>query len=134
MPLADPTAYRDKTLDWMAWFSAARRDSLRALVTPELIAEHAHDPFGIDVRHSADLQAVLILLRAAPTLDKPFAYAEQPHRKYRLGRMRGRGNRPLIEGGKAFTSERAAVHAVFLARLAWLGLLPAPRAKRGGGR
>lgn len=129
MPLSDPRRYRDKTADWMRWFSADRRRHLSTLVTPALINEHAADPRGGDTPHSAALQEVLIALRSAPTVDKPFAYIEIPYRRYRLGRMQGRGKRPVIVPGKVYDSERAAIHAVFLARLAWLGL---DNKRRGG--
>ncbi len=126
MPLSDPTRYRDKTLDWMAWFNARRCADLAVLLTPELIAEHERNPFGMNGPHSAALQEVLIFLRSAPTPEKPFAYAEEPHRRYRVGRMRGRGQAPDIATRPVYTSEQAAVHAVFLQRLIWLGFtLPA---------
>ncbi len=124
MSLSDPASCRDKTLDWMDHFNASRRNALARLVTPELIAEHRNDPSGANARHSPALQEVLIYLRTQPVGDKPFAYVEVPHRKYRMGRMRGRGNAPEILDGEVFTSERDAIHAVFLHRLRWLGLLP----------
>lgn len=131
MPLSDPTRYRDKTLDWSSWFGATRRAALARLITPELIAEHARDPAGQTRRHSTALQEVLNHLRAAPTVGKPFAYIELPYRRYRIGRMGGRGVDPKIEARPIYAEERAAIHAVFLARLEWLGLLPAARRKRG---
>jgi len=133
MPLSDPRRYRDKTADWMRWFSAERKRRLAALVTPALIAEHAADPRGGDTPHSAALQEVLIALRSAPTVDKPFAYIEIPYRRYRLGRMQGRGRAPVILPDKSYDSERAAIHAVFLARLAWLGLGTDSKRQRGKG-
>ncbi len=132
MPLTDPRRYRDRTADWMAWFSAARRARLRSLVTPELIAEHAADPAGYGTRHGAALQEVLVALRSAPTVGKPFAWIEVPYRRYRLGTLQGRGTAPVIDRRTLYRSEAEAIHAVFLARLEWLGL--GPGARRGGRR
>lgn len=134
MPLSDPRRYRDKTADWMRWFSAERRQRLVALVTPELIDEHAADPRGGTTPHSAALQEVMLALRAAPTVDKPFAYIETPYRRYRLGRMQGRGKPPEIMPGKVYDSECAAIHAVFLARLDWLGLGAGTKQRGGRGK
>ena len=124
MPLSDPASCRDKTLDWMTYFNASRREALAQLVTPELIAEYQNDPSGSNARHSPALQEVLIFLRTQPVEGKPFAYVEEPHRKYRIGRMQGRGNAPEILDAEVFATERDAIHAVFLHRLRWLGLLP----------
>jgi len=127
MPLSDPHRYRDKTADRMAWFMRTRQRELRPLITPELIAEHMRDPSGATTHHSTQLQEVLNLLRSAPTTGKPFAYIEVPYKRYRIGRMRGRGHAPDIARGPVYDNERAAIHAVFLARLDWLGLLPKSR-------
>ena len=126
MLLSDPASCRDKTLDWLSYFSTSRRDALAPLVTPELIAEHKNDPSGSLARHSPALQEVLIYVRNQPVDGKPFAYAEEPYRKYRkyrIARMRGRGSAPEILDDEIFTVERDAIHAVFLHRLRWLGLL-----------
>jgi branched-chain amino acid transport system permease protein len=131
MTLSDPASCRDKTLDWMSYFNANRRDELARLVTPELIAEHRNDPAGSVVRHSPALQEVLIYLRTRAVDGKPFAYAEQPYRKYRIGRMRGRGKAPEILNDEIFTTERDAIHAVFLHRLRWLGLAPEDEGSTG---
>ena len=134
MPLSDPASCRDKTLDWMSYFSASRRDALAPLVTPELIAEHKKDPSGSLALHSPALQDVLIYVRSQPVDGKPFAYVEEPYRKYRIGRMRGRGSAPEIVDDEIFTAERDAIHAVFLHRLRWLGLLPDDAGRTGTGR
>lgn len=134
MPLSDPATCRDKTQDWMSYFSASRRDALAQLVTPELIAEYHNDPSGSNTRHSPALQEVLIFLRTQPVEGKPFVYVEEPHRKYRIGRMQGRGKAPEILGAEVFATEREAIHAVFLHRLRWLGLLPDTGGSPGAAR
>jgi branched-chain amino acid transport system permease protein len=123
MPLSDPASCRDKTHDWMSYFNASRRDVLAKLVTPELIDEYRRNPSGSPARHSPALQEVLIYLRTQAVAGKPFVYVEEPHRIYRIGRMQGRGNAPAILDDEVFSTERDAVHAVFLRRLRWLGLL-----------
>ena len=123
MPLSDPATCRDKTLDWMNYFNASRRAALAQMITPELIAEHRNDPSGSSARHSPALQEILIYLRTQPVEGKPFAYVDEPHRKYRIGLMQGRGNAPEILDTEVFNTERDAIHAVFLHRLRWLGLL-----------
>lgn len=123
MPLKDPARYRDKTLDWMAFFAQARRAALRPLITPALIAEHAEDPRGQDTPHSQALQDVLNYLHNMPTDGKSFAYAEAPGNCYRVGVMQARGHGPVFPDDKTHDTERAAVHAVFLQRLRALGLM-----------
>lgn len=122
MPITDPAAYRDKTADWMDFFARVRRDALRPLVTSALLAEHAEDPRGGDSPHGHALQDVLNYVHNQPTVGKSFAYAEVPYRRYRLGIMQGRGMAPVFPDDRVFDSERAAVHAVFLQRLAAFGL------------
>ena len=123
MPIRDPSKYRDKTGDWMAFYTKTRCRELQPLVTDALLAEHAEDPRGIETRHSAALQDVLNFVHALPTDGKSFAYAEAPYRKYRLGILRGRGVFPSIFPDREFATEREAVHAVLLQRLESLGLL-----------
>ena len=123
MPLTDPDVYRDKTLDWMDYFNHQRRDALTLTITPELIAEHENDPSGSKARHSSKLQALLIYLRMQPVDGKAFVYVQEPHRKYCIGLMNGRGETPRILEEQIFASEKEAIHAVFLYRLRALKLL-----------
>lgn len=123
MPLKEPTRYRDKTMDWMAFFAEARASALRPLITRELLAEHAEDPRGEDTPHSQALQAVLNYLHNMPTDGKSFAYAELPYQRYRVGVMQARGMSPVFQEDRVYASEREAVHAVFLQRLKAHGLL-----------
>ena len=123
MPLKDPGDYRDRTADWLQFFAETRRRELAPLITPALIAEHAEDPRGEDTPHSHALQDVLNYLHYMPVDGKSFAYAETPYKAYKLGVMRARGNAPSLADPRTFTSEREAVHAVFMQRLSQMGLL-----------
>lgn len=123
MPLKDPRDYRDRTADWMQRFAEIRQRQLAPCVTPALIAEHAEDPRGGDTPHSHDLQDVLNYLHYMPVDGKSFVYAAVPYQTYKLGIMRARGNAPLLADSRTFSSEREAVHAVFMQRLGQMGLL-----------
>lgn len=123
MPLRNPNDYRDKTADWLALFAEKRRQALATRVTPALLREHAEDPRGGDTPHGFDLQDVLNYVHGMPIDGKPFAYAEVPYRRYRLGVMHARGAAPTFPDERVFDSEREAVHAVFLERLRALGLV-----------
>ncbi|MCC7122157.1 MAG: hypothetical protein IT493_11425 [Gammaproteobacteria bacterium] len=122
MPLRNPNDYRDKTADWLAFFANRRRQALAPLVTPALVREHEEDPRGGDTPHGFALQDVLNYVHNMPTDGKSFAYAEVPYRRYRLGIMHARGHTPTFPDDRVFTSEREAVHAVFLERLCTLHL------------
>lgn len=123
MPVRNPNDYRDKTADFMDFFSQARARELAPLVDAALLAEHANDPRGGDTPHSATLHDVLNHLHYMPTDGKSFAYAEVPYRRYRLGILRARGTPPSILEDRVFASEQEAVHAVFVQRLTQMGLL-----------
>ena len=125
MPVENPNDYRDKTADFMDFFARTRQRELALLVDAALIAEHREDPRGGDTPHSQALQDVLNHLHYMPTDGKSFAYAEQPYRLYRLGVMRARGVLPTVFEDRSYASEREAVHAVFMERLAKLGLIGA---------
>lgn len=123
MPIRNPNDYRDKTADWLALFAEKRRAALAPLVTPALLREHEEDPRGGDTPHGFALQDVLNHVHNMPTDGKSFAYAEVPYQRYRLGVMHARGAAPTFPDDRVFTSEREAVHAVFLDRLKTLGLM-----------
>lgn len=123
MPLRNPNDYRDKTADWLALFADKRRQALAPLVTPALLREHEEDPRGGESPHSFALQDVLNYMHNLPTDGKSVAYAEQPYQRYRLGIMSARGSAPHFPDAREFSSEREAVHAVFLQRLRALGLV-----------
>ena len=107
----------------MAFFADARREALKPMITPALLAEHAEDPRGDRSQHSTALQEVLNYLHGLPTDGKSFAYAEVPYARYRLGILRGRGKAPDLSDPRVFATEQEAVHAVFVQRLTMLGLL-----------
>jgi len=123
MPIRNPNDYRDKTADWLALFAEKRRAALAPLVTPALLREHEEDPRGGDTPHGFALQDVLNHVHNMPTDGMSFAYAEVPYQRYRLGVMHARGAAPTFPDDRVFTSEREAVHAVFLDRLKTLGLM-----------
>ena len=123
MPLCSPNDYEDKNAHWMAFFADARREALKPMITPALLAEHAEDPRGDRSQHSTALQEVLNYLHGLPTDGKSFAYAEVPYARYRLGILRGRGKAPDLSDPRVFATEQEAVHAVFVQRLTMLGLL-----------
>lgn len=121
MPLTDPTIYHDKTEDWMDEFRARRVEALRPLVTSELVAAHRENPRG---PHSHELNLVLNFVRgpAAPMERKPFVHLRQPYDEYGLALMTPRGEAPVFLEQKTYPTERAAIHAAFLQRLAVHGL------------
>ena len=122
MPLTDPTAYRDKSEDWLEVFRATRVAALRPLVTPALLAEHRANP---KEPHSRELQLVLNFIRgpATPVEGKVFVHVRTPHEEYGLAVMTARGTPPVMLDDGPFASEREAHHAAFLRRLQAHGLL-----------
>jgi hypothetical protein len=132
MPITDPTSFRDKTIDWLEFFHATRRDALRRLMTPELIEEHRADPRGATTPHSADLQQILNYLRMSPVASKLFAYAQRPHEAYLIGAITARGQHTETLPGGPYGSEREAVHEVFLRRLIQNELIDGYLIKTGG--
>ena len=124
MPIDDPGKYRDRTGDWMAFFNDVRSRELSAMLSPEIIEEHRKDPRGQETRHSEILQQILNHIHNMPTDGKSFAYAEVPHRAYKMGIMHARGVPPTMFHDTVYASEKEAVHAVFLQRLEQLGIAP----------
>jgi hypothetical protein len=121
MPLTDPTAFRDKTEDWLEVFRARRLAALRPLVTAELVAEHRARP---KEPHGRDLQLVLNYVRgpAAPVAGKVFVHVRRPYVEYGLAVMTDRGTPPILLDDGPFATEREAHHAAFLRRLEAHGL------------
>ena len=121
MPLTDPTAYRDKTEDWLEVFRARRRAALLPLVTPELIAEHRANP---KEPHSRELQLVLNFIRgpATPVEGRSFVYVRRPYEEYGIGVITARGEPPVLLEDGPFASAREAHHQAFLRRLQAHGL------------
>jgi hypothetical protein len=124
MSLKDPTAYRDKTADWMALFMELRRPELAELATPEVIDEHEREPRGVTTQHSDALQYVLNFARNLPIDAKIFVHAVEPHARYRLARMAGRGRTTEVFDDTEYATEPGAVHAALVARLTEQQILP----------
>jgi hypothetical protein len=125
MPLTKPGSYHDKTIGWTTFFHRQRVRELAPLVDAALLAEHQRDPRGGEIPHSHALKQILDFIHNQPTDGKSFAYAATPYADYQLGIMHQRGTAPTIFDSPHYTTEREAVHAVFVERLRALGLLSA---------
>jgi hypothetical protein len=123
--LTDPGRYTDKTVDWLELFSSLRVPELRELATEQVLDEHARDPRGTSSGHSDELQQLLNFARGLPITAKIFVHAVEPHQRYRLARMVGRGEQIQSFGEDTYETEREAVHAALVARLTEQGVLPA---------
>lgn len=97
------------------WVQAMRR-RVRELITPELIAEHERKPLG---QHSDALERVLNFFRRAPQRGKYAVLCTVPFAQWRIVVLSGnRGARPTPLDDRVFDSEEAALHAVFVRRVA----------------
>lgn len=115
--LTDPDAHRDKTADWLEVFHARRREALQRLVTAELLELQRTNTEPETVERLAELHLVMNYVRLLPAVGKSYVYAEEPYRRYRLGRLTGRGVPAEIVDERVFETERDAQHAVFCMRL-----------------
>jgi len=98
-----------------------QRERIRALVTDELVEEHARKPLG---QHSDALERVLSYFRRQPNAGKYIIVATEPWREYRIAVLSGeRGVVPGVVEDETFATEEAAMHGVFLRRLRDLGAL-----------
>jgi branched-chain amino acid transport system permease protein len=122
MALTDPGTHRDRTEDWMAFWHERRKAALLALVTADLIEEHRRDPIGVEKDHSHDLRRVLTYLRMAPTVGKDFIHASIPFQEFQIGVISPRDHEVDFPPLARFASPGAAGHAVFLRRLASIGV------------
>ena len=105
----------DKALIANRRFHHVRRDELKALITPEVIAEHQRDPSG--KRHSDALMRLLVHFRSASIVDKYALRADEPFKRYRLIALSGvRGVPPRLVDDRVYGSLPEAFHAVFLKR------------------
>ena len=120
--LSDPAQCRDRTPDHHAFWSERREAELRPLVTPELIAEHERDPAGERHDHSHDLQKLLTYLRCQPSVGKAFILTERGFESYRVGILAGRDQPVSFPDERRYASEQEAAHAIFLRRLADVGV------------
>jgi len=113
--MAETPVIVDKTLEVYARWDARMKASLRPLVSEELIAEHARSPWG---QHSDALERVLNYFRRGSERGKYAVLCTRPHAEWRVIAMSGeRGKPPRFLDDRRFSSEREAVHAVFLERL-----------------
>jgi hypothetical protein len=117
MPYSDPSKLRDHNTDWLNYYWKRRAGEVLKLVTSELIAEHQRNPEQWLGRHSNALHEVLNFMRYKPILGKEYAYAIEPYKKYRLGRVVERGTKGQWIDDTIYDSEQAAIHAIFLIRL-----------------
>ncbi|GAA1003161.1 hypothetical protein Aple_002760 [Acrocarpospora pleiomorpha] len=100
-----------------------RANRIRALVTPELLAEARADPPR--ARRSAALVEVLDFLRRNPDPELPrYAVLRTPDGFAVVRRAPVRGAPPTPDGDDRHTTRREAEHAVLLRRLRDYGMLP----------
>jgi hypothetical protein len=106
---------RDRQLEVYELFDRGSRERTVALLTDEVIAEHAANPAG---PHGDALQRVLRYLRRAPVPGKYVIVAVRPWAEYRIGVLTGvRGEAPTVLGDGPYATEAAAMHGVFLKRI-----------------
>ena len=109
----------DKQIGVYLEVQARSRARLRALLTPELIAEHKANPLG---PHSDALQRVLNYFRQQPQPGKYILVAVRPWEEYRIAVLSGRrGELHKVLDDERFTSEEAGLHGIFLRRVRDLG-------------
>ena len=91
-------------------------NTIQALVTPDLIAEHQSNPFG---RHSPALDMVLTFLRSDPvhTVPRLVVVIIKPEREWALGEHSRRRGVPVRVRPGIYQSIEEIEHAIFLERL-----------------
>jgi hypothetical protein len=106
----------DRQLQVYADWDAKQRERIKALITDELIAEHAARPLG---QHSDALARVLAYFRRQPTQGKYVIVAVRRWEEYRIGILSGvRGETArILDDCDAYPTEEAAMHGVFLRRI-----------------
>ena len=89
-----------------------------------IIEEHKNNPVGTPgiagnagIGHSEDLQRVVDKFRRAPMAGKYVRVCIKPHQDYRIGIASGIRGKPVKILAKAYPSEDACEHAVFLKRI-----------------
>jgi branched-chain amino acid transport system permease protein len=106
----------DRNIQVYVEFERRLRPRIRALLSDELIAEHAAAPLG---QHSDDLQRVMNYFRRQPQPGKYILVATKPWQEYRIGTLSGRrGAVVKILGDETFASEEEGLHGIFLQRVA----------------
>jgi hypothetical protein len=105
----------DRQVQIYELFERRLRPQIRALVTPELVAEHEARPGG---PHSDSLQRVMNYLRRQPMPGKYVIVAVRPWEEYRIGVLSGvRGQTARVLDDERFASEEEAMHGIFLRRI-----------------
>jgi hypothetical protein len=105
----------DRQLQVYEDWDAKQRKRIRALLSEELIEEHARQPLG---QHSDALERVLAYFRRQPLPDKYIVVATRPWKEYRIAQLSGvRGEPARLLDDDTFPTEEAALHGVFLRRV-----------------
>jgi branched-chain amino acid transport system permease protein len=105
-------------------FASRQRDRLAAFVSAEVIEEHRATPVG---NHSPALSALLTAMRQAPVANKLALLETKPGEEWMIVRLSGEPGEPHdLSDAARYTTLDAALHAVFLRRLAELGLRVEP--------
>lgn len=105
----------DRQLQVYADWDAKQRERIKALVTDELIAEHAAKPLG---QHSDALERVLQYFRRQPTAGKYIVVATKAWGEYRIGVLsEARGQVPEVLEDETFATEEEALHGIFVRRV-----------------
>jgi branched-chain amino acid transport system permease protein len=106
---------RDRQLEVTELFDRGARQRTAALVTDDVIAEHAANPSG---PHRDALQRVLRYFRRAPIPGKYVIVAVRPWAEYRIAALTGvRGEAPTLLDHGPYATEAEAMHGVFLRRV-----------------
>jgi hypothetical protein len=89
-----------------------------------LIEEHRNNPIGqpgkagrAGIQHSDDLARVLDKLRRQSMEGKYVRVCVKPHKDYRIGIVSGVRGKPVKIFAKAYPSEDACEHAIFVKRI-----------------
>lgn len=90
----------------------------------QIIEEHRSNPVGkpgkagtAAVQHSDDLARVLDKFRRHPMEGKYVRVCKRPHKDYRIGIASGVRGKPVKILAKAYPSEEACEHAIFVKRM-----------------
>ena len=113
----EATEIHDKQIIANRRFDKRLRDRLKALVTPELIEEHARAPLG---PHSDALARVLNYFRRSEVADKYVILQEGPPEAwhYSVMALSGELNKPpRVVDDRRYATRDEAYHAVFLLRV-----------------
>ncbi|VFU08769.1 branched-chain amino acid ABC transporter permease [Methylocella tundrae] len=111
----EATETKNKDLLYWRRYDKMQRDYLKALISPELIAEHERSPLG---QHSEALERLLLYFRRAPQADKYAITVVEPFKAYRIVALSGhRGVAPRVVEDKIYASQNDAYHGVFLRRV-----------------